>query len=82
MHAGAVCAWLHARVLGRMFYADTGASLGHVCASGACQGLHPSESQKIVLCQHARQARLTRQDREVHSNTRQDANGLEMWQRF
>ncbi len=63
-----------------MFYADTGASLGHVRASGACQGLHPSESQRRVLCQHARQARLTTQDREVHSNTRQDTNGHEMWQ--
>ena len=80
MHAGAVCAQLHAGVLGRMFYADTLASLGHVRAFGACQGLHPSEPQRRVFCQHARQARLTTQDTEVHSNTRRDANGSEMWQ--
>ena len=54
MHAGAVCAWLYARVLGRMFCADTGASLGHVRTSGACQDQYPSESQKRVYFQHAR----------------------------
>lgn len=64
-----------------MFCADTGTSLGHVHASGgACQDMQPSKSQSRVLCQHAKQARLATQDREVHHNIRQDANVPEAWQ--